>query len=269
MYSVVSGLRRSGTSLMMLALRQSGVPVIGGKYYFYLGAENEDKIKAIVSERWMDKDLKKLDIDCNPNGYWETGVICTEIGLIDEAKYMGMKGDVIKIMVECLFKSKPEMVDRVILMFREPRRALYSMTKNNSVGQNWEEIELFAIKHLIDLIDSYEFIKRNNIPHKIVLYEDLLANPFKEFRRVCKFINNGNPHKAASIVEQKLNRSKQLEGKFKNVETMEKVYEWAKEDKLDNLLKIKDQLVQEAKKDYEVWTRSKVICNQKTSQDIK
>lgn len=221
MYNLVTGLRRSGTSLMMFALRQAGIPIIGVKY------AND-----------VDRKIK----NGNPNGYWEWEAVCTETGITRELKDLGENGDLIKVMFECLFKSNPILVDKIIVMMREPKKVLSSIISHNQIiGDNKE---LLIIKQLLDTIESFEFLRYHNLKYKIIFYEDIITNPKKQFKDICNFLNKGNPKIAASIVNPKLNRSKESKEKYENIILWENVYNWARENQIDNIINIKQQVIQ-------------------------
>ena len=208
---VVSGLRRSGTSMTMLALKEAGLDIIGEKF----SGDN---------------------IEGNPNGYWEIPRICKDEGLREE-----IDGDAIKIMFEALSFSKPELIDKAILIFREPRKMLYSQFKDNQIDYP----NIFICKQAVDMVDSIAWLKYYKIPFKIVLYEDILQSPGKEFKRLFKFIDKGDYKKAKSVVDKKLNRSKDYEGESIYIDTLENIYN--KLNEIDTVMSWSPQIMKEAK----------------------
>lgn len=224
MYNVISGLRRSGTSLLMLALRQSGIPAIGFRY-------SMDKMPP-----------EQKTIDGNPNGYWEVGKVNTEIGLPEDADWLGMEGDIIKVMAECLYKSDPSKIIKTVMIFREPGRVVHSLLKHNYI----DELKIWIVQSLFDVGDSLDFLKTNNIPTKIVIYEDILKNPLQEMTAICEFIGRGDPEIAASWVKQSLSRT--TKKSYPNIKLMKKVYKYAKIGDIDAIIDFKKELKEEGSK---------------------
>ena len=217
MYNVISGMRRSGTSMLMYALKKAKVSVIGDDY-----SNNPSRIER----------------DGNPNGYWETDKVTTDTGITE---FIG-DGDLVKVMTECLYKSNPNFIDNVVMIFRDPASVIASTLKNNKI----DDLEMFTINHLMDVVDSLEFCKHFKIPVKIVIYEDILDNPLEQMTAICEFIGNGKPRRAARAVKLKLNRSSGEQ--LRELRKMNKVYEMALNEDIDGIIKYKDNLKKRAKK---------------------
>lgn len=210
---VVTGLRRSGTSLMMYALKEAGLKIAGDKW-----AKNGERIK-----------------DTNPNGFWEVGKVTTEEGITRKTGLVTRMGDVVKVMFECLPKSYPVMVDKTIVMVREPRNVIYSFLKHNSIAH----VDLFILNWALDVVDSIEFLEEYRKEYIIVFYEDLLDNPEQEMKRVCKFVG-GDYRKGAKVVDTKLNRSKGCH--YPQIEVLDSVYKYLKCGKVKEILEMRKKI---------------------------
>ena len=157
---VVSGLERSGTSLMMQMLHMGGLPV------------------AFDDSRPADEN--------NPRGYYELagGKIINRLieGTFDIEAY---KGYVIKITAYGL-KSLPESNYRIVYMRRHIDEVLKSMQKmsaNIDAGKDkmlFQKLDRFSLE-LMHSRDDMEYIT--------VKYRDLIDNQRKEMKRVSHFLD--------------------------------------------------------------------------------
>ena len=204
-------MRRSGTSMLMYALKEAGLDIVGKKFNSTRREEN-------------------------PNGYWEIPEICTETGLQIE-----LKGDVIKIMFEALSFSKPELIDKTVMIFRKPKNMLTSMKNNDTI----DYMDLFLVKQLLDTVDTLVFLKDK--PLLIVFYEDILEDPKGQMKVICDYLRKGDYKKASKAINTKLNRSKESEGN-EYITVMENVYDWAREGNIDKILKLGTFLENRAKR---------------------
>ena len=158
---IVSGLERSGTSMMMQILRAGGVPTAFD-------------------------DLRKAD-ENNPKGYYELegGKIINK--LMDKAfpmeKYRGM---FIKITAFGL-TFLPQGSYKVIYMERNLEEVLDSMEKMAKINdENREEIKE-SFKKLNDKVKR-DIQSREDVDVLFVSYNEILACPEESIKRVCDFI---------------------------------------------------------------------------------
>lgn len=162
---IVSGLRRSGTSMMMLALKESGIPLIA----------------------------KEMADEHNPNGYWETQYVTR-----------GIKHDMgdgaIKITADGFYFSDPDFIDKVIVMLRDPKIVLKSQL-NVGICRKGDEKRV-AYKNSVDLQRTFEILE--NIEHITVDYDEMLKHPKENMVRVCRFLGRGNAE-GYKIIDPKLN----------------------------------------------------------------
>lgn len=169
MATIVSGTRRSGTSMMMLCLKEAGFKITG----------------------------KAMGDKGNPKGYWEIGA--TTSGLKVEID------GIVKVVSDAIYKSKPELIDKVIVMYRNPLKVIQSMLDIGIVSNAKGLME----KNNLDTTRTYEFIQ--HIPHITVYYEEMLEDPEKEMKKVCEFLGGGDYKKGAKVVDPKLNKTKEYE----------------------------------------------------------
>jgi len=218
-YFIVSGLRRSGTSMLMYALKESGIPILGFKFSIAKDA------------------LKRKE--GNPNGYWELRKVTTDKGLFYDLNTVeGLDGKVVKVMFEALPESDPKLIDKVILIFRKPKNWLSSILKWNKI----EQLDSFVAHNILDTIDSLGFLMLNDIKHKIVFYEDIVENPEEQMKSICEFLGEGDYKKATKTVDVKLNRSEESDTQSVYLEDLEKVYNLAKSNQIMKIIEMEGQL---------------------------
>lgn len=222
-YKIVSGLRRSGTSMLMYALKCAGIPVIG----FQFSSTRDDYLKVRAG---------------NPNGYWETKDVTSGTGLVHDFEKMGIVGDLVKIMFEAFPNSNPHLIDKALIIFREPRNVLTSILKWNNI----DYLEEFIVMQVLDTIDTIEYLKTFKVDYKFVFYEDIMSNP-EQFKDICKFIG-GDYKKAMKVVDNKLDRSEPLKENPRNLDKMEEVYNLAKSGDIDKIIEMKDYMLKEGDK---------------------
>ncbi len=162
---VVSGLPRSGTSLMMMMLDAAGIPPMQD----HVRVPDEDNPKGYYEYERV-KLLKEGDIDWVPKA----------------------KGKAVKVITMLLENLPPKFKYDVIIMRREMSEILASQRRMlERRGENPDKIpdeemsELFG-KHFRQVID---WIKRQkNIRFVEVSYNNLLENPMHEIEQVNQFL---------------------------------------------------------------------------------
>ena len=179
---IVSGLERSGTSMMMQILYRGGFPV------------------AFDQSRRPDEH--------NPKGYYELegGKVINRLmdGTFPIDKY---KGKCIKITAYGL-KFLPEGNYKIIYMLRDLDEILDSMEKMS--GPVDREVEKPLLKKLNDYtLQLME--KRNDIDYITVKYNDVIKNPVEEINRVNEFLGNKlNVEDAVKAVDPNLYRNRKM-----------------------------------------------------------
>jgi hypothetical protein len=181
---IISGLERSGTSMLMQILNKGGIPI----------AFNDD--------------LRPPD-ESNPKGYYELegGKIINRLmdGIFPFNKY---KGNVIKITAYGL-KFLPKGKYRIIYSERNIEEILDSMEKmSGKKDENREETKEVFVK-LNEMIKK--LIKgRNDIEVLFVNYNTILSNPKDHIKKIYNFLNLSNIdlNKIIETVDNKLYRQR-------------------------------------------------------------
>ncbi len=177
---IVSGLERSGTSLMMQMLEKGGLPI----------AFDE---------------LRPPD-EHNPKGYFELagGKIISQLekGTFD---FNPHRGRIIKITAYGL-KLVPQGKYKVIYMLRNIDEVLISMRKMGGVMDMEKDRVLFDKLNRITLA---LLEKRDDMEYITVNYNDIVEDPVAAAQKVDRFLGGGlDIEKAARAIDLKLYRSK-------------------------------------------------------------
>lgn len=162
---VVSGLPRSGTSMMMKMLAEGGVPI-------------------------LTDELRSADTD-NPNGYFELETVKQmPAGKVDWLENAG--GKAVKVISALLEYLPARYSYRIIFMEREIREILASQRKmlvrrNESSSVEDARIETQFRKHL-SVIKPW-LARQPNMEILTISYNSLMSNPEPHCRRVLEFIH--------------------------------------------------------------------------------
>jgi len=252
-YVACSGWNRGGTSALMSVIKEAGIPIVGFKYPYQF---KFDYIKGDqILKQGVKKDGGLLIADeavrkRNPSGYWEIASICIGGGLQKEHEDIGEDGNVIKIPLDTLPSSDPEMIDKIVVILRNPLKVLGSMISIHGPEKQEEMIRVGSLGLIYNLMVSLEWIEKNKIKHIIVHYEDMIRKPIEFVEDICNFIGRGEHLWGAKIVERKLNRSKAIEKRYIEVERLEAFYlEYGWEKKMD-LIELKKE-IDKLRKEYE------------------
>ena len=184
--TVVSGLPRSGTSLMMKMLEAGGLPV-------------------------MQDGIREADKD-NPKGYYEFERV-KQMDKGDTDWMVEAQGKVVKI-ISALLKHMPPAYDyRVIFMRRHMEEILASQRKmlvhrGEDANKMDDErmAELFE-KHLAQVFGWLD--EQSNVRYLEVHYSDLLTDPVTQARRVNEFLDNKlDAQKMSQMVDPHLYRNR-------------------------------------------------------------
>jgi len=160
---VVSGLPRSGTSLMMQILKAGGIPLL---------VDN----------------LRKPD-ENNPRGYFEFEKVKQ---LPQNSSWLkDACGKAVKIISELLPYLPPKYQYQIIFMERDLTEVLASQRKmltrsGKPVSQNDRQLALLFTKHLKDI---KKWLKRQpHIKTLFINYNQLLQNPLPPLKKLTKFL---------------------------------------------------------------------------------
>jgi len=187
MINIVSGLPRSGTSLMMKLLEAGGIPVLAD-------------------------DIRTADID-NPKGYYEFERVKQ---LPDDTAWLPeAEGKVVKMVSTLLYELPTDRSYKVVFMRRQMDEILASQTKmlkrrNKDIVMDDAEMKELFEGHLNNVM---AWLKDQ--PHLEVLYvwyNDMMTQGPVEAKRINAFFGGNLDESAmASVVDQSLyrNRSQQ------------------------------------------------------------
>src|SRR5260370_23445370 len=180
---IVSGLPRSGTSLMMQMLDQGGLPVV---------TDN----------------IRTADTD-NPRGYYEF----EQVKKIkqDVSWLPATRGKVFKMISQLLYDLPPTEHYRVIFMERDMDEMLRSQDKMlerlGRKGAPHEQIKKSYLLHLEKLRDWLR--QQKNIEVLSVSYNDLVERPEEQAERVSEFLGGkANVEGMVRAVDPKLYRNR-------------------------------------------------------------
>jgi hypothetical protein len=200
----------------MLALKEAGLPICGAKF---------------------PKETSQFTKAGNPKGYWECTEITSETGLQMRHKKVGKDKDIIKIIADKLYESDPRLIGKTVVIFRKPKQILASILKANIINRMRDFICLYAF----DIIDTLGYLTYHKKKFIAVFYEDILKDPEKELKKICKFLGKGDYKKGAKAIEPKLNRSKEYAKEIKFVSFLEKIYNLAKESKFKEIIDLEEE----------------------------
>ena len=183
---VVSGLPRSGTSLMMKMLEAGGLPV-------------------------MQDGIREADRD-NPKGYYEFERV-KQIDKGDTAWMAEAQGKVVKIISALLKHMPPEYEYRVIFMRRHMKEVLASQRKMLvHRGEDAEKMDDEKMGELFEKHMAQVFAwlgQQPNVRYIQVHYNDLLADPVAYARQVDEFLDGRlDEQKMIEMVDPKLYRNR-------------------------------------------------------------
>ena len=182
---IVSGLPRSGTSMMMKMLAEGGLPV-------------------------LTDELRRADDD-NPNGYFELEVVRK----LKEGNFEwleGAHGKVVKVISALLEHLPPQYSYKIIFMEREPREVLASQKKmldhRGEVSRiSDEEMEQQFHKHLAAI--KPWLVRQPNMEVLYVNYNALVSQPAIFCERIEEFLESPlNQKRMVSVPTEKLYRNR-------------------------------------------------------------
>ena len=177
---VVTGLPRSGTSLMMQIFSKSNIPVL--------------------SDGVRSKDIN------NPEGYYELEAVK---GIVKNNSFLNEgKGKVLKIVAPLPTFMDKNLQYKVVFMRRDMDEILRSQEKMLEKDQSSER-EKFRTIYEFHLKKTYQFFKDNNIPHMDVQYKELINNPENVLRSLIEFCDmTADLDDLVSVVKPELYRNR-------------------------------------------------------------
>jgi hypothetical protein len=177
---VVTGLPRSGTSLMMQILDASSIDV------FVDG-------------------VREKDVN-NPEGYYELEAVK---GIVNDNSFLdAAQGKAIKIVAPILIYAKKNLKYRVIFMRREIEEILMSQEKMLNKDQTSER-EKYRTIYEFHLKKTYKFLEDQGIPYLDVVYSDLIHQPKETLTKLVAFLGTSDdPDELLKVVRPDLYRNK-------------------------------------------------------------
>ena len=183
--TIVSGLPRSGTSMMMQILESGGMKIVTDN----IRKANED----------------------NPYGYYEyekVKEIKEDTGWLKETR-----GKAFKMVSQLLYDLPSDENFKVIFMKRKMNEILASQSKmlermgSSKDGTSDAKMGEFFNKHLLKIIDWME--GRKYIDVLYIDYNDLLINPDEHIKTLNRFLNYKlTEEKAVKVIDKSLYRNR-------------------------------------------------------------
>jgi hypothetical protein len=184
--TVVSGLPRSGTSMMMKMLEAGGMPP-------------------------LTDEIRTADAD-NPKGYYEFERV-KQLDKGDTAWLKEAQGKAVKVIAALLKHLPPEYTYKVIFMRRDLEETLRSQRQmlirrgTDSEEVSDEEMELLFRKHLDHITRWLD--EQPNCEVLYISYNEILKNPVDQAKRINQFLGGGlDMEEMAGVVDPGLYRQR-------------------------------------------------------------
>jgi hypothetical protein len=183
--TVVSGLPRSGTSLMMMMLEAGGMQVLTDK------------------KRTADED--------NPEGYYEFERV-KQIEQ-DQSWLEDAKGKVVKMIAELLKHLAPDYTYKVIFMRRKMEEILASqkqmlVRRGEPTDRVSDERMAKLFREYLERVEAW-IAEQPNMEVIYVSYNEVLENPVEEAKRINQFLGNTlNMENMVGVVDPTLYRQR-------------------------------------------------------------
>jgi len=185
---IVSGLPRSGTSLMMQMLAGGGVELV---------TDN----------------LRTADTD-NPRGYYELGKVKQ---IKQDASWLPeTRGKAVKMVSQLLYDLPPTECYRIIFMERDMEEMLLSQEKMlQRLGRSAAPREQIQQAYTLHLERLHDWLRQQaNMEVLCVRYNDLIERPHAQAERVSQFLGGKpNVERMAAQVEPSLYRNRRTSWK--------------------------------------------------------
>jgi hypothetical protein len=183
--TIVSGLPRSGTSLMMQILEAGGLPI-------------------------LKDDIREADTD-NPKGYYEFERV-KQVAQ-DQAWLQDARGKAVKMVSALLLDLPGRYTYRVIFMRRKMEEILASqktmLKRSGKPTDATGDDKMAALFHKhLSRVEKW-IGEQPNVQVLYVSYNELMANPTKEIKRINQFLGNElDAKKMASVIDRTLYRQR-------------------------------------------------------------
>jgi len=183
--TIVSGLPRSGTSMMMQMLEAGGIPS-------------------------LTDGIRETDID-NPKGYYEFEPV--KQTKEDRSWLDTCQGKVVKMVSLLLYDLPPDRKYKVVFMKRKMEEILASQKKMLIRRGREAEIkddEEMAAEYMLHLRKLYDWFKgQNHLDILFISYNDMLTQPGKQAKKLKRFLNRNLKIKSmVGVVDKTLYRQR-------------------------------------------------------------
>ena len=178
--TIVTGLPRSGTSLMMQLLNKSSLE--------------------ILSDGIRQKDIS------NPEGYYELEAVK---GIVRDNSFLkDALGKVVKIVAPLPIYLDKSLDYRIVFMRREIEEVLRSQEKMLNKDQTSER-EKFRTIYEMHLKKTYHFFESNSIPYLDIQYKQLFNDSEVELQKLIEFLDlSSSVDELLSVIKVDLYRNK-------------------------------------------------------------
>lgn len=192
---IVTGTKRSGTSMWMDILQKAGLPILGEKF----------------PSNWGET-LR----EANPNGFYETrlrdGINFTSNPCPKTGFYVSPKGHekhAIKLFIPGLVKTDLAFVDKVVATIRPWREFSTSITRLRAIEDSHrpkeEELPVYLTPELEWWSENFALLKDfacRKYPLYMVSYDNVLSTPEKTIGEIIKWIGTGDVTLATSAIKK-------------------------------------------------------------------
>ena len=182
---IVSGLPRSGTSMMMQILEAGGVPVLSDR-------------------------IRQADVD-NPKGYYEFEPV--KKTREDDSWIEDARGKVVKMVYVLLYDLSDDYRYRVVFMDRKLEEVIASQNKmlarhgRTDVKKIDDQTTIGMFEKQLAAVRAW-LEQKSNIDVLYVGYNELLADPGPHLERIRSFLGDLDVDAMASVVDASLYRNR-------------------------------------------------------------
>jgi hypothetical protein len=186
---IVSGTKRSGTSMWMQILVASGLPFIGEKF---------------------PRDWGELFRDANPDGFYEselmTGVYWETNPHPRSGAYLfpeQTRGHAVKVFIPGLVRTDVAFIDRCIATMRPWRDYVRSSERLRQTLTSQPDVEATLPPALEWWLENYSLVRdiaTRRYPAHVVSYTAVLSDPDKHVREVLDWVGAGDADQAVAAV---------------------------------------------------------------------
>jgi hypothetical protein len=149
--------------------------------------------------------VRESDVS-NPQGYFELEDVKNIV--IDNSFLDKAAGKAVKIVTPLPIYMKPSLKYKIVFMRRDLEEILRSQEKMLSKDQTSER-EKYRTIYEFHLKKTYRFLKENNIQWLDVNYNELMASPLVELKKVADFLNiDARAQDLAEVVNPDLYRNR-------------------------------------------------------------